>query len=188
MVVSEDNVFLPIPKCASRSIMSWMGLYGGVHVGNHQHDIVEDHFYYRNRFIFTVVRNPYARAVSIWKHLRDGYEYKKPIENLMESFVQNDLTDIKKPMLVANQYHYLNWAFENLQFTYIKLENLNDEVISLPFYNEEILPKIDGASSSNTLQEVEELNDDAISWINCWANEDFINFDYPRTMPSCMNP
>ena len=95
--MSRNIIFLRVPRCGSASLTQWcqknqiVDIYGGRDVGfwgpKLETYTIENLFahlkdeslskrverklgfqYYRDSFKFTSVRNPYARAVSIWRH------------------------------------------------------------------------------------------------------------------------
>jgi len=67
MIASENFVFIRNSKTASRSVKQLLSdLFAVTEIGtDHEYRVPEA---YRNRFIFCVVRNPFSRAVSAWKH------------------------------------------------------------------------------------------------------------------------
>jgi len=77
MIIGRDlrYVFMSTPKAATNSLYAWLTKhYGGVHDKSqpfHGTQVPDD---CRDFFKWTVVRNPYSRAVSIWWALTQGPE------------------------------------------------------------------------------------------------------------------
>lgn len=67
MMVGDEWVYIAPPKTGTRSMYAWLAEhYGGKRVHpseDHQRVIPDEH---RDKFVFTTVRNPYARFVSIY--------------------------------------------------------------------------------------------------------------------------
>jgi len=66
MIVSKKHefIFVAIPKTGTRTIYSILkGQYEGQKVKEHHPDVPEK---FKDFFKFTIVRNPYERAVSLW--------------------------------------------------------------------------------------------------------------------------
>jgi chondroitin 4-sulfotransferase 11 len=66
-VVRDDVIFVHIPKTAGTSIGHWLG---GKHIMGHPKlETLLEHPGNDDRFTFTVVRNPWDRALSGWMYL-----------------------------------------------------------------------------------------------------------------------
>jgi hypothetical protein len=78
MYICDDKefVFLCLPNSGSRATSSWLGRYGTRQIYHHHNFIIPRHA--RSYFVFAVVRNPYAKAVSYWSFTKNkGHQITK---------------------------------------------------------------------------------------------------------------
>jgi hypothetical protein len=79
-VEPKDTAFIHMPKCAGTSIRNWLEKERGFHLMPlNKRDIDTKHptldimkkYFDKDKFEYTfvVVRNPYARVISMWRHL-----------------------------------------------------------------------------------------------------------------------
>jgi hypothetical protein len=139
MIVSEKHkvIFVAIPKTATRSIYnSLINNFDGKQLNDHQKIIP---IKYQSYYSFTVIRNPYDRAVSIWwstcKRNNDKRKYISKYlkdDNTFLNFCKNlDKIDGIENRVVTNKQ--INWINNNNINKFIKFENLNNEWNNLPF-------------------------------------------------------
>lgn len=71
-IVANPLLFIHIPKCAGTSILHWMrGVYGKLNERGHA---PYKSLSYLDITSFTILRNPYDRALSFYKHRKDILE------------------------------------------------------------------------------------------------------------------
>lgn len=180
MFFNNDFVCLAIPKCAARAMHEWTRNYRATLWPGTLHHITDAKVAYEGRLVFMVVRNPYSRALSIWKHVRDKHGYQKPIEWLMMELTGRKKLSIN-PLFKPSQLGYLKrhkFPIEDVDVKYIKLENLDEGLKQLPFVVDYKPPDVWGKSDTDSAQEIESLSRKAILLINKWAYEDFNTLGY----------
>lgn len=150
-----------------------------------------NHYPFRNDTAFTVVRDPYSRAVSHFYCKYKGMKGTKEQMNnatVMNQWLRDLFTDITIMKLAhfLPQHHYV-YDINGIQLVHnvLKLENLNEEFsILMKQYNINVtLPqesKFNARNSSSALT-VKDLDSRTISLINDVYLEDFIRFNYSRT-------
>jgi len=179
MYVSEYFIALAIPKCASRTMREWNELYGGS-IDFGMHGMSSDAGDYEGKIVFSPVRNPYSRAISLWKHVKKLYRYSDSIDVLMEEFMG------VKDMVLKDVFRYsqigflrsFNFPFDKVEVTYIHMENFEEELKALPFFFHPLSKE--GASHSNSWEEVKSLSRGSLDLINEWASKDFDVLSYDR--------
>lgn len=72
MILGPDYVFIAVPRTASVSIASWLvAEHGGIwHGDHHGTDIPLEH---RDKFTFTVVRDPFTRLPSMYRYVAEKF-------------------------------------------------------------------------------------------------------------------
>lgn len=182
MIVDIDRkwVFVSTPKCATNTMYAVLPQYNGQRVGGfHQRDkgiLV-------NTFSFTICRNPYDRAVSIWwstchphekeyKSKRDYRAYLKDPTNF-EEFILWFISH-KGPFI--SQTGWLKGLNIN---RYLRMEDLKKEFLTLPFINKP--PKewpIENQTRNIRKHYSEYMTPKAIAAVQKWAVGDFEKLGY----------
>ena len=150
-------VYVTVPKAGSTSMFEILNKYYEVSraYAHHETIIPADA---KDYFSFTIVRDPYTRAVSIWYHMtqrtgdRYGFIDKCPCSNM------DDPVTFLNWFYKGKKQYTLKYYKERIPATrlqseqlkdvrldkIIKLENLEEEFKLLPFYNgnPEVWPKI----------------------------------------------
>ncbi len=202
----DKFVFISTPKACTHTIYNILEEHyseGLSKAGFHNNKVRPQHKdYYR----WTVVRNPFERAVSIWwsgcrlAHL-DQYKFRK------ESGTQYDFTkfiiwlaDVPKEKrwfepLMMNQSEWLDPA-EPIQA--LHLENLEKELPQLSFWKEGIdIPQLNTTTEKIEVQSEAEgqtivrpsmselyKDEEAFEAVLKWAGPDFDRFGYLKRNPS----
>ena len=189
MIVSTARrfCFVSTPKCGTNSLYAVLEeRFGGVRQrpGFHRNIVPAAA---RNFFRWTVVRNPFARAVSIWwstvknpanrrvalAELRkakggDGFEaflewmIAGPAENLATRCLRQNMTDWLRP---AEPFQAV-----------LHLERIEKEILDLPFWKPVPLPhrnRSDGRPPWRTF-----ITEKARDLVLAWAGPDFERFGY----------
>lgn len=169
-------VFLAIPKTGTRTIYDVLKThFDGVLYKEHLSTMPAKYKKYKS---FTIVRNPYDRAVSQWwSTCKRGNDKRKFIEAMSKHGWDNTLTNflrlakrdsiIRGKRVLTPQYEYLNNRVDHL----LRFENLKEDFYNLPSITEDIeLPEI------NTTKHVRD------SWQDIVTPEDIklVNELYPR--------
>lgn len=145
----------------------------------------------KGSFVFTVCRNPYIRAVSIWwstcmrGHDRYGFRHACGNGDDFETFIVWAATQIKRPPLIQNQ---TEWQYGLTFDRILHLEDLAHEFSLLPFIKEQTIefPEMN-TTLSNRQPARHYLTPLAIEAIKSWAKPDFDEFGYSRTPPILAN-
>ena len=192
MVINHElnYTFISTLKCGTNSMFSiLMDRYGGQRVGGfHCRDL---RYAPKGSFTFTVCRNPYFRAVSIWwstcmrGHDRYGFRLACGNGDDFETFMTWVASQVNPTALIQNQ---ADWQ-QGIRFDRIlHLENLSKEFASLPFVNEPVVnfPEIN-TTLYNRQPAQYHLTPRAIEAIKSWAKPDFEKFGYSVDVPSLVN-
>jgi len=193
-------VFVSTPKAGTHTIYKILREHysdGLLEAGFHNNQIVD---HYDKYFRWTIVRNPFTRAVSIWwsacrlAHL-DQYKFRarSGAQYSFQKFVKwmnsVSITERQKQPLLQNQSEWLQSVFP---INVIHLERMKAELKQLPFWKDDIeidqlnttAEKIQAQSelegeviTKPSLQEFYD-NDETIDEVIKWAKPDFDNFGY----------
>jgi hypothetical protein len=199
MIVSEkyNYAFISTRKCGTNSIYPMLEKYfDGHHVGERMHGF-EPNLRPPNAYVFGVCRNPYDQVCSIYKSLFCGtYKFKQYLHDELfkkqtvtfETFLSYlkgiqpmsvfEKVQIHKMIgvILLSQTEWLRWHRQQID-QFIRLENLEDEVKTLPFYTGQPF-EVYRLNVSNTPR-TPLLTPKTIEMINDIRREDFKYFGYP---------
>ncbi len=170
-----DWFYIYTMKCASTSLMKHLKTVGGKRFDSEPEGRVAN-------IHFAVIRNPYARAVSLWRYETGGPFSKKNCEKYSRDYYDFDTFceyglhgeyDTKDPRMIWNQADWLS------QFTvdkYVHLEDLNKELSRIvgPISR---VPR-ENQTSGKPWKELLTLR--SIDAINLWAEKDFVLGGYEK--------
>ncbi len=189
MVISHslNYTFVSTMKCATNSLYSILvERYQGRRVGDfHCRDL---RLAPPGSFVFTVCRNPYLRAVSIWwstcmrGHDRYGFRQACGNGDDFETFMLWVATQQRPVPLLQNQSE---WQ-QGIRFDRVlHLENLATEFAVLPFVADAVVefPEIN-TTLYNRQPAQQLLTPVSIDAIRRWAAPDFENFGYSYDIPA----
>ena len=176
----ENSLFIHIPKTAGSSI--FMALKNSKVFDWTDKDL-KKHYAYRDAnfllgfipediFKFTVVRNPFTRAYSYYKHFNKINNTNFKFKDFL-NIVDHKKNYNKTPLIAFTQSYFIfDNGINQMNKTY-RFENLkeleNDFKISLPHWN---------VGEYNIKDSMLEFNDEIINKIIDIYEEDFINFGY----------
>lgn len=151
--------------------------------------------------LFTTVRNPFDRFVSIYNHIRytrayvasnifdsiKKWNFENFIKKFFEYYEEEKIYESKNPRIRTRWYDIPHWFFipqsyfiENYDVKVFKYENLSEVCNFL---------KIDKLVKANVRKENEKsfvkFNDYLIEKILHHYDVDFTNFNYERKVPQC---
>jgi len=186
MIIGPKYVFISTPKCGTHT-MYWLlkNHYGGKQKKGayHQKNVPKIH---QKKFLFTVTRNPYSRAVSAWTSLlKPGAEdrYRKSWSRYCPA---SDFTSFME-LLANRRPHTAAGAIATIpQYAWIgrnkcraiKIENLQEEFNELPFVDKFIeIPHL-LKRTDESWKEV--ITDKSLQFIHKWAGKDFKRFGYQK--------
>jgi hypothetical protein len=135
-------------------------------------------------FTFTVCRNPYDRAVSLWWSTckRDvdkyGFRAKCPRADDFTSFMKWVATTRPDHELTRPQWLHIHGVRID---RVLRFEHLADDFKSLPFYSGEPAewPR-NNTTIENRLPWQQYMSRDSVRWIHEWCGLDFDKFGYER--------
>jgi len=179
MTIGPNFVFVAVPRTGS----TWLATkvlpkFSGVMIGDdpHANRVPEKH---QNKLIFTVVRNPYDRMLSVWHHLR-RHDTSYGIDK-MGFHVFISLLRYKRLMNAwgpegGSQSEFLRLVNPNVILRY---ERLYEGLQSLPFIVGEITRRRVNASDRPPWQE-EIQTPGYIEAVHGHSHEDFEAFGYEQ--------
>lgn len=183
MVISRslNYTFITTPKCGTNTLFSILiERYEGVRVGDfHCRDL---HYAPPGSFIFTICRNPFTRAVSIWWSTcmrgHDRYGLRRACGNGddFETFITWVAGLESRPITIQNQ---TEWQRDIRFDRILRLESLKSEFESLPFVHGPIenFPELN-TTVYNRMPARHYLTPPAVEAIKKWARPDFERFGY----------
>lgn len=183
MYVSDQFICITIPKCGSRSMQHWCEYYG-TNIVEGMHGMSADPADYKGRFVFAPIRSPYSRALSLWKHTRELYDYDQSLERmLIEFMVEEERGELflRKDVFRYAQIQYMKkceFPFNEVPITWVRMENFNEELGALPIPSHN--PICEGKTAGDSWTEIPTLSPEAIRLVNEWASEDFEVLGYDK--------
>lgn len=194
MMVSHDcrAVFISNPKCGTRMMYGVLGWFYGFERRGHFHDTkvpAECQDYFK----FTIVRNPFDRAVSIWWRgihaPNDRYGF---VERGLEEF-EDFIRYVAEP---DNQWRPLAMPFHRRiedvglpMDAVLQLESVDEQVTMLPFWRDQgkgLVQKtpVVGASDDDKPR-WEDIRTETLSrLVREWAGPDFVVGSYKVRLQS----
>jgi len=207
MRISKEHkfVFISTPKAATHSIYKMLKEHYSKKLlegGFHSTEIPSP---YRRYFRWTICRNPFSRAVSLWwsgcklAHL-DQYKFRErcgSIDDFTQFMVWLAGTSLEERGLEPLMNNQTDWLAPVEPVHAIHLEHLKEELNQLPFWKKEIeLPWL-----NTTSQKIESQiknkgqtiirppwwkmyrEEEAIEAVLNWAGNDFERFGYSKEIP-----
>lgn len=187
MVILPEHkaVFVSTPKCATNTMYQVLtgAPFNGIRQGPHFHrlDVPPE---YESWYTFTVVRNPYARAVSIWwRTVHDTTArriFRDQAPHDLAEFVRwlsHNPHDAQSRRLSFSQAR----CHQNMRFdAIIHLENLAAEIHKLPFWpaSGATLHHLNVTQNCGNWRRY--MTDDVIAAVDEWAPEDCEMYGYAR--------
>lgn len=193
MLVSQSRqlVFVSTPKCATNTIYDVLTrLFGDAQYVQPQFHNRHVPPRYQGYFTFSVVRNPYARAVSLWYSTTVNpdnrrYCYRAIGTTDFTTFLRYLLT---RPVALVKRHldrNQTDWLAPVRLDAVLRLESLGTALRGLPFWPPGTaleLPQLNASVGCPTWQSV--MTAERITLINRWANDDFDRFGYRRLDPT----
>lgn len=186
MIVSEKGrfVFVSMPKAGTRSMYAALSKrYGGRRLKGHHHrnDVP---LKFRGWFTFSICRNPYDRAVSLWwstcKRPGDRYGFLKASGgHTFEPFIRwlvDNWQKTHQPM--AQPQH--TWLKPVRLDRVLRFERLPDEVQALPFWQSGVALPWKNQTVRDRPPASTFITPDTANLVQQWAGEDFERFGYTR--------
>ena len=175
----NNFLFIHVPKTGGTSINNTFeknNLKTWNTIKDYGHDplhILKDNNIINNKtFIFSIVRNPYTRAFSYWKHFNINNETNLSFMEFLLN-IENKIQTNKTPWIIYDQTFFLYDKEINLTKLY-KFENLKEIEKDFNF----ILSHDRKGMYDKNIKNYFDLN--IISKINTLYHRDFINFEYEK--------
>ena len=171
MIISQDWLFVSTMKCATNTMYEALP---GQRKGKGVHPRPKG----RLRPVhFTVCRNPYDRAVSIWASTclreKDRYNAIKRIQSQGGDYTNFD--DFCRYCLTSYHWTWNQWLFRNqtdwhpVIDRFVHIENLKEETEAIVGE----IPKLPTINKSDHEHWRHYMSDTAVEIINEWAGRDF---------------
>jgi len=185
ILLKKRNIaFIHIPKTGGQSVRLWLRKENdfdlmplgqrNINVKHPTYDLIEKHYGEDNiDFAFAIVRNPYARAASLYKHLnrvsKDFQKAKMSFEDFIFDEERYEKTALKPQS---------TWFSEKDNIHIIRFENLKEEFqyIKEMLGRKDDLPKqnVSRRPSHNSMQYTSEMK----KFLYEKCKEDFDRFGY----------
>lgn len=200
MIISTKHryVFASVPKTGTHTMYAILSKhYNGERIGGFHHGTVPDK--YAGYFKFCTVRNPYSKFASIWYILNHGNLHneqitkmiQKPLEimTLAEWMIKErgnllpfTLTGLKLGSVMCPTSLYIKQKFNFTPDKFLKIEELETELSTLPFSDKSIKNQIEFSQRNNKgyLPWEELKTPELTELVNLWAGDDFKLFNYIR--------
>ena len=193
--IKHKILFVAIPKTATRSIYDSMEKhFGGVPVDDHQKWIPKK---YKDFYTFTVIRNPYYRAISIWW---STCKRNNDIRGYIANYLQEDNTFVNFMRYIPQISHdnpgrvvtqpQSNWLRGKDFDKMIPFEEVDEAWLTMPFNPTHIpLPKLNPTitvtkGNPNVRSQYDNyLCPESISLVNNYFHEDFELTGYLKFKP-----
>lgn len=185
--VAHKFCFVSTPKCGTNSLYACLAeRFGGVRQrpGFHRNIVPAAA---RNFFRWTVVRNPFARAVSTWWSTTVNDKNRKvclaelrqakgrtDFETFLEWMIEGPAESLARRCLRQNMTDWLRPA-EPFQAV-LHLERLEVEVLDLPFWKAAPLPHLNRSDDRPPWRTF--ITEKARDLVLAWAGSDFERFGY----------
>lgn len=180
------KLFIHIPKTGGTSVKAVINPKYVLSSDRYkEHDplfLLEQKYNLSNHYIFAVVRNPYTRAFSHYKHFNKinnfNYTFKEflyivwsgPYMSVEYLKSPDHMSFIHRtPMIFFNQCFYIK-SFKKYKVDIFKFENLE----KLENILQTTLPHFNKSNDSNSV----EYDDETVELIQNIYSEDFLTFDY----------
>ena len=176
MIVNKDYVFISTPKCATHTMYDVLQTHfeGKRLKPYHRREVPEE---YKDVKRFTVVRNPYSRAVCMWWVIIHGKRYFEQYRSYVSSATfEAYLKWVMKPSNGTRRLNILTATQSDWHprpINYLNIETLQEEFDNL-FCRKVILPK----HLKRTPETLNVLNNTTREMIREWCKDDFRRFDY----------
>jgi len=201
----HNFLFVSSPKCGTITFYNLLErVFGASRVGCgfHANVVPEEH---KDLFRWTITRNPYERAVSLWwsavrLHDSDSYGLAKGCGSSTDfiQFVEwvASLTYEKKDHLGLLERAFLNSQSDHLRKAQpfdaiLRLEDISNEVHRLPFWRSKLPTMVLQLNTTAEKQDAHKITNRppwqtfyedarAVAAVNAWLGEDFDKFNYSR--------
>ena len=187
MVVCEPGrwLFVSVPKCGTNTLYQvLLDRFDAARVkpGFHRNQVPPA---FADYYTWAVVRNPYARAVSLWWRTRHDPTARRilsegPAE--LPAFIRWLMTGPEAAAKRSLDLSMSAWLQPVRLDRFCRLENLSAELSGLPFWDGRSvdLPRLNVGADRTGWRDYMTL--DAVAAIQEWAGDDFERFGYSREL------
>ena len=187
MIIRKQRViFVSCSGTGTHSMYAALGKYGG-----ERYHSVKEHWrvipsFAHDFIVLGLVRNPYRRAVSIWREVRDHRPGRKPGTNSDSGFTEyaRYLATKRRRRLNAHleDQNMVHWYAPVGVTQFLRTETLAADFAALPFVVEPIVPfphlLIRAGSAWRSY-----YTPQAVKYVAQWAAPDFERFGYAKELP-----
>jgi len=194
----KNYIYVTTCKCGSQSLIRILKEHYNARVIGWMHNnrLQKDHISFP---LFAVTRNPYDRAISLWKSTtqrgKDRYRIRERFKdyNDFEKFLgwisspqfRKDCPDLANHPLFASQKKHLRFVRGYLKTNgwILRLEEIEQSFTKLPFYKGEKINWAERINVTSTEDNRPLLTDKAIRRIHEIYGDDFDEFRYSKELP-----
>lgn len=187
----SEIVFVHIPKTGGQSIWSWVSKYYTKYESNpfilagekHHSFLYEDKNYNNIKEVIAVVRNPWDRAVSAYKFIKQekggAYFSPKLIEEIsfnefIKRMIEIDMLLFKKNKTWTYFTPQINWIDNSKKYIILRYENFNEDFVKIQkkfnFY--ENLPHVNMSYDPNDLNSTNQHNNMDLKLYRAYYNDE----------------
>jgi hypothetical protein len=173
----QKAAWIDLPKTASRAVLKVLGQYGPLENTSSIPPEVET--------VFTIGRNPYTRCLSLWwsTAMQPGDRYGlKAFGTNPAEFIRNMAKAPKKKLdLYFTQAQLLGKYTGSVPLTRLRYENLEQDLRSLPFINDD--QEVPIVNRKENGRPPADYSPEFIEAVNYWCAEDFEMLQYIMLEP-----
>ena len=178
MIINRKRgfIYLAVPRTGSRAVSNLLHEWfpETVRCGHHRMDVPPE---YRGMFIFTVVRNPYARILSYYRHRKRTES--KLAEYSFRNYVEATVNETFPSIGLNNDRCCVDYPNIEYRCEMYRLEDINSWWPRLPIWNKNGAPDVPVANQSYK-RFGGEFSEELANVVFDYFKQDFDRFNYDK--------